>query len=442
MSGLISDVNGEALQGSDQALDSTMKPAVEVTFAVAKPGNGAPLDADSGRASRIAAGIRRMRETGSATGKVADPLKVETAVPKEEQPSPDPAPTQAAKATPPASKQVAQPVAEEPPESAADDQVDAAAAEPEPQPEPAKSDEPKADPVEIATLRADLTARNRDLALAHAQLERAQSGHVSEDDRQAWVDNPLGEVRKFIAARIGAAEDAEDIKRELTHLQRELTIEALGLDNLPDPQKHQRTTERYERHERLKQQVRTASQATAQRAQQRTQVVGHLEAAAKAAADEFPHVADASEFYRDPFGTALDLWMTEAQAGRVQVDPNDAKNVREALRLLNDHTKARLDRLTARQPKTTAPAPATAPASASKDEAAKPGAPAANKSTAPKPGSDTPKTLSARQAAAAPPATQERPPERKQTEPLVVDPHDRDGRDKRFISIGRKHLQK
>lgn len=453
MSGLISETTAEPLQGTDQALATSTKPAVEVTFEVAKPSDGRPLDPDTGRANRIAAGIRKMRELGSATGKV-DPLKVEkVAEPgKDEPPKGEAAPAKAEEQSAPPAEEAkpeerdaldAKPGGGEDKEGAEEPAAEDAPADPpaeEAKPEGAAA-EAKPDPVELATLKADLAEREREMALIRADLDRARGGGPSDDERTAWIENPIGTLRERIASVLGVKPDSKEVTEELAHLQRELTIEHFGVDNLPDERKHQRITEQTSRRWQLTQQVRTASQETAKQAQQRKQVVEHVASVVEAAKDEYPFAVLAPDVVgRSSAEAAVDLFMSEARAGRVQVTGDDAKDMREALRLLNDHVKTRLDRLNARQPKNTAPAPATAPA-ASKTEEKAPGAPAPQKSTAPKTGSATPKTLSATQAAAAPPAKKQEPPERK-NEPITIDPHDRDGREKRFLQIGRKRLLK
>lgn len=443
MSGIVAEASGETLEGTDQALSSSRKPAVEVTFEVSKPGDGRPLDPDSGRASRIAAGIRKMRELGSTTGKV-DPLKVETAKPAEAKPEEKPA-------DPP---KVEDPAAEQPADEGKEDAAPAAEAAPEVEPEatedpPAEEakpeDEPesKLDPVELATLKADLAERERELSLLRADLDRSRSGGPSDDDRNAWIENPIGTLRERVASYLGVKPDAKEVSDELAHLQRELTIEALGADSLADERKHQRITEQTSRRWQLTQQVRTASQETSKQAQQRKQFVEQVASVAEAVSEDFPFLSLVPEMYPgQSIAEAADtLWTAEASAGRIKPAASYEANLREALRLLNDHVKTKLDRVTARQPKNTAPAPATAPAQASAKEAA-PGAPAAKKSTAPVKGSATPKTLSATQAAAAPIAKKEAPPERKPAGPITVDPHDRDGREARLKAIIQKRLAK
>lgn len=444
MSGLVTESSGETLEGTDQALSTSRKPAVEVTFEVAKPGDGRALRADDAKNNRIAIGIRKMRERDGRTSPAPDPLKVEPMKPAEkaDPPKPEAKPAAAKPALPP---KVEAPKPVEPAKVEAEPEVEPIA-EPdaeEPPTEEAKpteqpANENKPDPVELASLRTTLSEREREMATLRADLERARGGGPSDDERNAYIENPLAELKGFIAARLGYKPDAKELAEEVAHLQRELTIEALGPDSLPDERKHQRITEQTSRRWQLTQQVRTASQETAKQAQQRKQVVEHIGAIGKEAADAFPHLSDASEFFADPYQTALDLWMHEVKAGRVQVTGDDGKDVREALRLLNDHVKTKLDRVKARQPKDTAPAPATAPAQASTKEAA-PGAPAPQPSTAPVKGSASPKTLSATQAAAAPVVkTREAPPERKPAGPITIDPHDRDGRERRL----RDHAQR
>lgn len=471
--GIVAEPSGEAIEGTDQAAHSVTKPAVEVTFATRRTGDNVPLDVDSARAARIRTGIARMQAAGAAQGKAAAPAAAPAA--KAETAKAAAAAVPAAQASKPAV--VLDPLSTEPLDSAPAGEAQADAGEGEAQedkpaaeqgqpegdageaqageeqaqgegeatPDEGAAKEEKADakpdPVALAAYKADLDAAHAELALARAKLERA--GGVSDEDRTAYIERPVDTLRAVIAARLGVKPDAPEVKDELAHLQRELTIEMVGLDNLPDEQKHKRTTERYERSERLKQTVRTASQSTAAQAQQHQQVVGFVAQALESAREEFPFVGLASELDRQPPAeVALTLWLAAVKAGKVAPGGDDAANVREALRLTNEHYKTRLAKLTARQPTTTAPAPAPAPAASPKGAA--PGAPASTKSAAPpKGGSATPRTLSARQAAAAPIAKVTPDTSKPASNaPIEVDPNDRGGREQRMLAIGRRHLTK
>jgi hypothetical protein len=462
--GVLSEPTGEAVQGTDQAAHSVSKPAVEVTFAVSKAGADGPLS-DAARAGRIAAGIAKMQAAGAATGKAATPAAKPAAPAKPASSIATSSPTTSPAASPAlevAKVEEAQPADAEAVAAAAEGEESAsiegeesatldAAAEPaaegaegeQPPADPPAEEEAKPDAVEAATLKAEIAARENELALARAQLDRYQSGAVSDDERAGWIERPIDTLRSHVARMLGVKPDAPEVTEELAHLQRELTLEAVGVSNLPDERKQQRTVERYDRAERLKQTVRQASQATTQAAQQRTQVVGFVASTLEAAKDEFPYAGLASEMDgRKPEEAALDLWMAAVKDGRVKIGESDAANVREALRLTNDHYKARLEKLNARQPKTTAPPPATAPAPASPTGAA-PGARDQTQSRAPakKPASDPPKTLSAKQAAASP-VVKVTPSQKPNEGPAQIDPNDKDGRLKRIIEAGRRHLTK
>lgn len=442
MSDLIAEPTGEATPGTEAGAHSLTKPAVEVTFAVNRQGEHRPLDVESARAARIQTGIARMQALGAAQGKA-----VAAAVPAVVPAKAEPARVDAPPATKsPEQAAVDEALAANPAE--APDEVDpdaaaaagAAAPEAEVAADPAKEDETpeaKADPLEVAAVRAELETSNAELAHARAQLEQHQLGAVSEDERTAYIDRPVDGIRGLVARLLGVAPDSKEVAEELAHLQRELTIEAIGLDSLPDDRKHQRTSERFERAERLKPLARTASSKTAEASQKRQATVSQVASAIEATSEEFPHLATAAAVNGSKVvaDAALAFWVQEVKAGRIKVEEDDAKNMRSALELTNRFYSTKLAK---RQATNTAPPPATAPAQASTKEAAT-GAPAPTKSTAPaKTGSATPKTLSAKQAAAAPVARAA--PEPKKDGPLTIDPHDREARNRRRLEIGQRLL--
>ena len=434
MSDLIAEPTGEAIQGTDQAAHSVTKPAVEVTFAVNRPGGDRPLDVEGSRAARISAGIARLQASGATAGKAAEApaaVVVPPAAPVAK--SPEAAAVDEALGVEPA----VVPDGEVPAEAAAEGE---AAAEAPAEVTEEAAPEAKPDPVEVAAYKAELETSNAELALARTRLEHATRGAVSDDDRAAYIERPVDSVRNLIARMLGVKPDSDEAKAELAHLQRELTIEAVGLDSLPDDRKHQRTSERFERSERLKPLARTASSETTAQVQQHQRVVSQVASVIEATRDEFPHLATAAALIGGDAAAegAISLWVHQVKAGRIQGTGDDAKDMREALRLSNQFYSTKLGKT---QHTNTAPPPATAPAPASATEAA-PGAPAPTKSTAPgaKPGSATPKTLSAKQAAAAPIARAAPDTKTQPNAPITIDPNDRGARDKRRLEIGRRTL--
>lgn len=431
MAGLVSEPTNEVIQGTDGALPSLSKPEIEVTFATTRPSNGMPMDPDSGRANRIAAGIRKLRESGSTAGKVPPaPLQVEKAEPGRppEKPTDPPKPAETKAPEPKSDEPAPDPVAETP----APEKTD-------PPAEPAKPpEEPKPDPVAQASLKADLDAAHAELALTRERLSRA--GGVSEDDRRTYITKPLDWLRGQIAKVMGIKPEDSNTASELAYLQRELTYDAIGADTLPDERKQQRVTDRFDRSERLTELGRAASEAAEQAASNRTRLVGGVASVlgAEAVKSEFPDLAYAPDLFNGVPAAelVLDYWAYAVQTGRAKATGDDTKDVREALRLTNDLIKQRLGKLQRPQPQITAPAPATpapTPPGAAPGTAAAPESPAPGK----KPGSAPPKTLPP-SSTAAPVARYASDPE-KPKGPIVVDPHDRDARKNRILEIARRN---
>jgi hypothetical protein len=421
MSALIAEGDGTTLVGTDAALPHA-KPVVEVVLDGVKSQESKPLVTGERQSLRLATAMERRGVT------VAKPAAAT-------------APAAAAPPTGDADGTAAEVVLDG--EPAGDDDGEAAAADGD-QPDgeettadgqPPPDAEAKPDPVELATLKAERDQTAAELALARARMAQLEGAVASEDEQRAYIDDPVSSLRGDIARRLGVKPDHKEVDRELAYLQRELTIAQLGDESLPDDRKSQRTSERWERSERLKQTVRTASQETTQQRAQHEQVVGFVASTYEAAKAEFPHLALAAELGRNPAEDALVLWTAAVKAGRTQ-PRGDVEDVKEALRLTNDFYKAKASRLSRHL---TAPAPATAPEKASTQEAA-PGAPKQTTSTAPaKAGSAPPKTLSAKQAAAAPAAKGAPAPQPNQ--PVVVDPRDRDAHRARVRAIAERHLK-
>lgn len=430
---LQSESTGAVIQGTDGALPSISKPPVEVTFATKKPSDGRPMDPDDGRSGRIAKGIERMQKAKAAAGKV----------PGREEPAP--AKAKDPEAPPEKKPEPAKPAAKapelKPAEAAEPEQADEPAeAAPEPKAEPEKP-EAKPDAVELASVRADLEAARAELALERAKGKR---GKADTADRDTYTAKPMDWLRGAVAKHFGLKPDAPEVNAELAYLQQELTIDALGADTLDDSRKQQRITDRIERDYRLNQLGRAASEATTRETQQRQRVVDHVSSVLDGVKDEFPDLAFAQHLFgASPAEVAVDIWVEAAREGRVQVTGDDAKDLREALRLTNATIQNRLALLQRNQPSNTAPAPAPAPAQPPTTGTA-PGAAAAQPSTAPgpkKPASASPRTLPTKIAAAAPAVTAD-PAEKKKPEgPTVIDADDRGGFQRR-LKIARDRLTK
>jgi hypothetical protein len=436
MSTLQSESTGAVIQGTDNAIPSISKPPVEVTFETTKK-SGASLDPADSRAGRVARGIAAIQAKREAHGKVPAPKAELAKIEKPVEKKPNPAPEVKAAAKAPEPKVETAPVAapEAKPEAAAE------ADEPE---KPDAEPDTKPDPVEVSTLRADLAAAKAELA-----MERSRSRKTDDtSDRDAYVSKPTDWLRNAVARQWGLKPDAPEVNAELAFFQQELTIDAIGADTLDDSRKQQRVSDRLERADRLNQLGRAASEATSRETQQRQQLVGRLSAVFDGARSEFPEL----DFVAQQFGTssaevaeqALTRWTAMAREGLIQVTGDDAKDFREALRLIDTDLKTRLGKLQRPQPQNTAPAPAPAPAQASPTGSA-PGAAVAQQSTAPgpkKPASASPKTLPPQKAAAAPAVTAA-PDDKTQkpSGPRVIDPDERGGHSRR-VNIALERLRK
>jgi len=447
--GLIAEGDGSVLVGSDAATQNLNKPAVEVVFSAHRPGvDGAPLDAESSRASRIAAGIAKMAAAHSGGGKAAPAVISAKAAPPtetvsqveaasdtvEESAETDDTPEPGAKPTE---------VVLDEGEQAAETEESPAEAEAAPTEAEAKVEEAKPDAVALAAHKAEIDQLQNELALSRARLAHVESGHVPDDDRQSWLRDPVASLQKHIARILGVKPDHASIETDLAFLQRELTRRAIGDDALSSEGKQQRTSERWDRQESLKEIVQTASKETTGRDAQRKQVVDFVTTAINAVKDEYPYLGLATELdRRAPAEVAVDLFTAAVQSGRLR-SAGDEADLREALRLTNDHYRARAERIAKlglpNNSRITAPTPVTTPVSASATSETA-GAPKQKPSTAPaKPGIASPKTLSAKQAAAAPVAKVT--PTHK-TGIIEIDPTDRDARDARRAEIARRHLMK
>ena len=325
---------------------------------------------------------------------------------------------------------------ESPPDEAAPEDPPAdGEAKPDAPPEDRPADEAKPDPAAAAVHAAELEAARAEAVLLRRQLEA--TGTVTDDDRLGYVDKPLDAVRGFIAARLGVKPDAKEVADELAFLRQELLIDAIGADTLADDRKLQRSQEHTDRRWRLGQQLQAASKETQRATEQRTAAVRLVSSVIDATKADHPYLQLATAFGEDPAQVALDLWVSEVQAGRIKPTGDDAATAREALRLANQFYQHRADRIAKIRPVDTSQAPATTPTKASAP-AGQPGQLKQTPSKAPaKAASAPPPTLSARQAAAPPSA--KAPSDGSPR--VIVDPHDPANRAARIAAAIAKRQQ-
>ena len=325
---------------------------------------------------------------------------------------------------------------ESPPDEAAPEDPPAdGEAKPDAPPEDKSTDEAKPDPAAAAVHAAELEAARAEAVLLRRQLEA--TGTVTDDDRLGYVDKPLDAVRGFIAARLGVKPDAKEVADELAFLRQELLIDAIGADTLADDRKLQRSQEHTDRRWRLGQQLQAASKETQRATEQRTAAVRLVSSVIDATKADHPYLQLATAFGEDPAQVALDLWVSEVQAGRIKPTGDDAATAREALRLANQFYQHRADRIAKIRPVDTSQAPATTPTKASAP-AGQPGQLKQTPSKAPaKAASAPPPTLSARQAAAPPSA--KAPSDGSPR--VIVDPHDPANRAARIAAAIAKRQQ-
>lgn len=416
---LVVESTGATLVGQDTT-GHVGKPVVEVSFATSRPQNGGPMGGEEGldtRETRIATGIAALQKARASHGKVPTP-------------APTPEPAKAPEPPPPEPDEPAvdplevTPAGDEAetlePEKAAEKPADE-----KPAPEPEKKPEPATSAIELEQLRSEL-------ALERAKSERFALARVTDEQREEWLASPTKAVRALIAERLGVAPDSPEMKAELAHIQRELTLDSLGDSGLNEQQRQQRSIDHLARRERLAPTVRAASETASKSTELRKQTVALVGRAYETVKTDFPFADLATDIDGiSPAEAALDLWLAEVKAGRITPDKDDAVNVREAFKLADTRYRTKLATITKRQ--STAPNPPSSSTDAAPKGAA-PGAPAA-KTTAPPKGRETPTTLSATKAAAAPPAKTSTPPP---TADVEADPRDPDATRKARIAIWKK----
>ena len=395
-----------AIVGTDAAIASSFAaPIVEVVMGSDAEARTAPAAPRTSTADKLAA-IAARGQGGDAEAEGATPTD---------------APTDATAAETPT---------EDPP-------ADSEAKTDEPPPEDKPADEAKPDPAAAAVHAAELEAARAEAVLLRRQIET--TGTITDDDRLGYVDSPLDSIRGFIAARLGVKQDSKEVADELAFLRQELLIDAIGADTLADDRKLQRSQEHTDRRWRLGQQLQAASKETQRASEQRSAAVKLVSSVIDATKADHPYLQLAPAFGEDPAQVALDLWVSEVQAGRIKPTGDDAATAREALRLANTFYQHRADRIMKIRPVETSQAPAIAPTKASAP-AGQPGQlkQTPSKAPAPKAASAPPPTLSARQAAAAPSA---KAPSTASPR-VIVDPHDPATRAAKIAAIVAKHEQR
>lgn len=398
-----------ALVGTDAALATSLQsPIVEVVMG-GDVGGSAPTHTVTREAiqSRAAAVIARM-----SAAKDSAPTGADT-------PANDPAPA----GDQPPGDGSAPPSGVTPSDAPPTDTTDAPPADDKPP-------EAKPDPVESAAVAAELAQARAEAALLRSQLDRG--GAPTSEQRAAYVADPIATIREAIASRLGVAAESKDVDDEIEFLRQELTFSAIGVENLEDARRLQRSQEHTDRRWRLGQKIQAASQETEQKTAPRKAALSLVSSAIDAAKADYPYLAMAEVDGVNAADVALDLWTAEVRAGRIKPGDTDADDARAALRLANDFFKHRADRIYKIRPvdiptdTATAPANAAAvakqPATASQQPSKAPPAKAAV----------TPTTLSAKQAAAAPAAKPDDSPR------VIVDPHSPESRAARLAAAAKE----
>ncbi len=405
----------EAVDSSAETADA-VRPVVEVVL------DSAPSEALAPSASAAALMAAMARRSGAA------PVELAAA----------PAPAEALEAAPNAAGTEAAPDAAEAP---AEPDPNAPAPDADkpadpPKEEPAPVAAPVADPVIVATLSTERDTALREAALLRHRLDTRPT--VDEDERAAYLADPVGAIRRYQARLLGVDEKAALLDEEAAFVQKELTIAAVGADNLDTSAKHQRSQEHTDRRWRFDQHLQAASRETAATREQEARYFAPISAAIAATAKEHPFLALAPVLDGlDPARAVNAIWNHALQTGETKPGATPADSMREALRLTDKFYRDRAQPFTKLGATDTAPVPANAPAQAPAPVGA-PGAPKQPTSPAPaKAGSASPGTLSAKQAGTAPSvkATPTAPTR------IVIDPTDKAGQRARIDAIAAKHRQ-
>ena len=412
MSGLDVTVTQADMNNTDGP-QAIAKPTVEVVFDVQRPGQGAPLgpDEEDGRAGRIARGIAAMQRAGHTTAKVPAAVVKPPEEPTGEKKSDggmEVTVVDHAKGDDGVSEVIDR--SEKPAEGAEVDPAKAAEVE--------KKEEPAVAP-EVAKYREDL-------AVAQARIDTLLAGGVTDENRGGWLEKPVDYLRGMVARDLGVAPDSQEATDALAHLQWELTLDGVPVENLPKELRERNDTEHAKRREKLAGTARTATEAAKTQVQSRAAVHKLVADRLAASADKYPHAAIGADLNLGGVPAAeaaIYLWVEAVRRGEVKDTGNDDIDIPEALRLYNEFSKTRLG--TKLQLQNATPSPASTPA------ASKEAATGATKKTA--------TTVSQKQAASAPAAKQVTSVP---AGPEVIDASDPDSRTRRVAQIASKHLVK
>ncbi len=402
MSGLEVDLVPEGTNGP-QGSSPITRQTVEVVFDTAKPANGAPANpnTDAGISGRIARGVAALQAAGGGVGKVPSAASEAAGTPAE--------PAKAAKGLE---------VEVEGAEKAADG-AEKAPVEADPAADPAEIDAAASLPPEVAQIQADL-------ALARAQIDTLSAGDLPDEERTAWIDKPVDWIRGLVAQRLGVAADDPKVAQALGHFQWELTLDSLGVENLPKDLKERNDTEHAQRRKALAETARVAQGAAKTAREGREADRQFIGKAFDAAPDKYPHAAIGAEVRLGGMNggdAAVYLWKQALEAGTIKNAGSPEANAHEALRLYNEFCKTKLGKYPA---KNATPSPASTPA------ASKEAATGARKAT----------TVTSKQAASAPAAKTTVAPAAAPTGPRVIDVSDMQGRNRRIAAVSRKHFGK
>ena len=404
MSGVESIESGNTVQTVDAAASYTKAP-VEVVFDVVREPDGIAKGSES--ESRLARGIAALQRAQNATGpggKVAAPVVVKAAEPVVEGKR-DAGGVESVEVD-------ANGVPIVPPEAETPAEVT-----PEADPAPENVD-PPAEAPEVAQIQTDL-------ALARAQIDELSYGNVSDEDRTAWIADPVADIKALVMARTGLKEGSPELASALEHYHWALTVATLG-GELPKDIKDRNEAEHAKRRDALAKTAQ-AAQGMAKEAREGREADRALIAKAfDASPDKYPYAAIGAEVRLGGMvagDAAVLLWKQAIEAGTVKNHGDREKNAHEALRIYNEFSKTRLGKYV--PAKNATPSPAKTPAASQGT--------AATTKTAPK----TPPTITSKQAASAPAA-------KKVTEapkgPEVIDASDKDARNRRLANIASKHF--
>lgn len=415
MPDMIAEPTGAVLNGTDAASPAG-KPATEVMLDSRGGETPQRIQKSTERESPMVRVLARLRASEAADGQEAPAEDAEEAQPETAE-------------EPPAEPDAAETV---------EDGESGPTTEAEPDPEE-KLAEVAADAPDVVALRAEAESAKAEAAALRQLMQQAGGQRVDEDDRRGYIADPLAHVRQHIGRLLGVAADHKLVDEELGAIQRELTYAAVGDSKIDNDLAAQRAREQSDRRWRIDQQAQAADRELALQRAQRDSGVKFVESLYEADKAKYVDATiGAKKVGRTPADVAFDLLPVFVQRGLLKVDGlTDAQIAQEALRLTNLSFKRDADEFRALL---TAPAQTSAPAKASAT-GSKPGAPKPDQSKAPaKPGTAPPRTLSAKQAAAAPIAKAAGQGPKKTI--VEIDPNDSDARYARAREIAERRFKK